>query len=49
MITSEVDKKLLKATASEAANKKADAGKAVDIGNASPAQALQIAAGLEKA
>jgi hypothetical protein len=43
VITAEVDKRLLQATAAEAATKEADQGAAVDIATATPAKALDIA------
>ena len=44
-LTNEVDKKLLKATASAAAAGDADEGKATQIANSSPADAFRIASG----
>jgi hypothetical protein len=43
IITSEVDKRLLKAAAAEAAGAQPDAGKAAQIASANPASALNIA------
>jgi hypothetical protein len=46
VITSEVDKKLLRATATEAATKPASSEKVAEIANATPAAALNIAAAM---
>lgn len=43
IITSEIDKRLLKAAAAEAAGAPPDVGKAAQIANATPASALNIA------